>query len=375
MTRKFVYAVLLGCMVFVLTACSSSNNADTEQGVSSGGASFDDSDATMFFYNWYGVAADEGYYFLSDNCYLKYYDIATGTSAYLCSKAGCEHDDTECDAFISYDMGPVLLYHGGYVYGMLFEDEVDAYLWRMSADGSTKELEYKKLYTSPADEYGDAIIYDPEICICDGDIYYYTRSEAEPNLYKVALDSSGPGSEVVFSATGDRAELYRLKQNGDFIFFQSGNFVDDDYIDIDGGIYAYNAKTGEVTLVKKDAISDYCVQNGMLYYNMNGTIYAMSLTDGMEQKIVKADSDNPYIDVIGDVLYTWDDDDRILCAYDLEGNLIASQCAADWGVMSFYWGDDRYFMGMELSSDGATNTMALLNLSDFLAGSGEWMKI
>ncbi len=60
----------------------------------------------------------DGYY--TGTCSLRYYDVKTDTSFYLCDQPGCSHQDETCRAWMGGYMSSIVAYHGK-VYAIVHE--------------------------------------------------------------------------------------------------------------------------------------------------------------------------------------------------------------------------------------------------------------
>ena len=82
--------------------------------------------------------SDEGYYYY-DGHSLHFMDTQNGISVILCHKAGCKHDDYDCDAFIENPR--LTFYSDGYIYynKLVREDPYSIHLFRRKADGTAEE--------------------------------------------------------------------------------------------------------------------------------------------------------------------------------------------------------------------------------------------
>ena len=111
-----------------------------------------------------GAISDTGYYYLNQGL-LHYVDFQNGVNVCLCSKAGCTHDDSECEAEIMLDLGGVfstMFFWNGGIYFTTF-GEYGWGLYRRNADG-TGESKVATLCEKYMKE-------DPEIEV---DAYFFT---------------------------------------------------------------------------------------------------------------------------------------------------------------------------------------------------------
>lgn len=412
MRMKYFGIVTLLCAALLLTACDTQREGEQEtlgteeteqdrdgQSVTddNGGASElreemleleEDSlsynaetDGQPFFRGTSMTRSEHGYYFWEDSSLgrMMFWDSVSGQTVPLCNRPDCKHSSEECNAWfngssflgIQYDRSFLQFYEGNlYVIGLDEEDYVN--LYRVAEDGSSCE-KYMELYK--ADLSADSVegtgesaveYASPYVCIHRGYVYFSDHKESSPKIRRMKL--GGDEAEIVYETAGVRPNLYRLEAYGSYIFFQAGNFTDDTCLDVDGGIYAYNIETGEVCLVKKDAISTYIVQGSDIYYSDVGAIRRYSLTDGEDVQV--ASYGNWYMDFYGDetYLYIWDSDAEILKVYDYEGSAVATVPVE--GSVFLYGGDGTYIF-----RDGSLNgeeTRLVLKTADIAQGHIEW---
>lgn len=248
--------------------------------------------SSYFKWNTLGLSQEGCYYF--DSNILKYIDFATKKSVYLCNQPDCDHlTEQNCNAnYRDYKgvwfQSNMLQYYNGYIYmlGNKVEDSTEhVMLYKVSKDGSSRE-EYMELFRTEQNisigENGTTSIsgIPAKAIIHRGYVYYYIYNEETMKIRRIKLGDNK--SEVIYSTSGERGTIYRLRAYGDYVFFQSGNFLDETLVDINAGIFAYNIHTGDVKLVKHDAVREYCVVGNKLYYYSSGQELRMLSLDTQE---------------------------------------------------------------------------------------------
>ncbi len=235
-----------------------------------------------------------------------------------------------------------VFYNDGNLYTVARDAENYACLYRIAADGTARE-KYMRLFradlspsenasgeeTNVVEEWSE-----PYICIHRGYVYYIDNRENPVKLRRMKL--GGSEAEMVWEMQGERSNIYRMRAYGDYLFFQAGNFTDEDYLEIDGGIFAYNVETGRTQMVKKDAISCYSVAGSDLYYMENNeTLHRYSLESQKDAVVMEnlSDDGNAWTDVFADEQYIYRVTDGKTAVYDLEGELV---CSLDDEIMDFY---------------------------------------
>ena len=82
--------------------------------------------------------SDVGYYY-QDSGLLTFLDTENGISVVLCHKAGCKHDDYNCEAYTPNVR--MMFYSDGYIYydKLVREDPYSVHIFRRKADGTAEE--------------------------------------------------------------------------------------------------------------------------------------------------------------------------------------------------------------------------------------------
>lgn len=234
----------------------------------------------------------EGYYsFEQNDSYfsLKYYDYASEASICVCGKANCMHTDETCNAYFSRNIYPVsvMWIYNGSLY-MPYCDGEYYNIMKISADGSTREksctIERIAAETSETENGTMMQSLYPTIMIHRGYAYYSTYYPGCESciLGRVKLDANEEPEEL-YKVDGAGADIYRMKPYGDYLFFQAGNYAENN-IDFNGGLKFYNVVTGEIDDISDDIITDYVVaRDGSVYYEReSGVVYKYN-DDGNEE--------------------------------------------------------------------------------------------
>ncbi|MCI8781062.1 MAG: DUF5050 domain-containing protein [Lachnospiraceae bacterium] len=327
-------------------------------------------------YLWTSVArAENGYYIWGkDFGYgrLMYFDTASQSYIPLCNKPNCAHNSKGCNAFFNSNgeeeiayIRSYIQYYDGCVYVVGHDGEGYVYLYKVSPDGSTCE-KYMTLYKadlSSTKAEGENVkeFSEPEVCIHRGYIYFLIGEESGLKLRRIKL--GGEDVEIVFENAGSRPSLYRMQAYGDYLFFQSGNFIDDDYIDIEAGIFALNVNTAKVQLVKKDAVSAYAVSDGDLYYATVNGINRYSLKEQKDAAVVDTGARGD-IAVHGKTIYFYRKDTYTLSQYDSEGKLLNEVMDVDFSPCRM--GDEDYFFAL------GSGKIGILSVKGLSEGAAKW---
>ncbi len=325
-----------------------------------------DTDAQPWF-AWTSVTSSENGYYLwgPGQGLMMFYDPAAGRLIPLCNRPDCLHNNSECNAFFNafrsdgdqYARSYVQFYEGNlYVIALDEEDYVN--LYKVSPDGSSCE-KYMQLYRADLSRVtdGDSVSTEfrsPYVCIHRGYVYFIINDEKQFKIRRIKLGTSDV--EIIYEQPGERGNIYRMEAYGDYLFFQAGNFINEEYVEIEGGIYAYNIETGSIQLVKKDAIRTYIIADGVIYYSRDMDIYAFSLDSQEDNIVIKGAADMD--DFSADESYIYILKEEALNVYNHKGELI-NQVEDDISGWSYgdgeylfaekYEGQERYILTMKVS--------------------------
>lgn len=192
--------------------------------------------------------SDDGlYYMKADRLY--FFDANTQKSAVVCSKANCNHDSEDCNAYI--EGANMFMYYDGYVYVSSFVVDVNSdngeveYNGGVSLDGISSDGS-KRVNIYSADS--GAVL---SVKAIDGDIYFtaykfrnekdFTDPIHDNYLYKYDLrwnkstclyehnaDSEGEDSSALEIADGDSKDIYILHS----WCTDNSNLESDSYVDL-----------------------------------------------------------------------------------------------------------------------------------------------
>lgn len=300
---------------------------------------------------WYlwGRAAesDRGLYYVK-NLFLYFFDMQTGTSVPVCNRPDCSHTDFNCNASLTENMmGSALCYydHSVYVCGM---DDSYMCLYRFAADGSGRQKVMKLYRYTPEDRNtasGDNPVWAPNFILHRGYVYYYWREDETGSLYRQKIGSDT--AETLYSPGGERPQVYRLEGIGRYIFFQAGNFLNDDGSELAISLMAYDTDTESVETVLSDVYNSYIVAGTELYYRKSGEIYHYSLKDGTGGPLMQI-SDSADFSADADRIYVGDSLAGSFAVYDTSGKFLGKAGAGD--SVTLYMGHNGRIFSME--SDG-----------------------
>lgn len=283
--RKISF-LIVSILFTVLAACK--ENEHTEIGENSNNASISvEADFVMGTDDQpdcdeYMAYTENGYYFLVatssangelSGWMLNYYDYESNKQVPVCGKADCNHDNESCNAYFDRETYPLnnIWYYNEKIYVFCIQKDYCA-IESVSKDGAERSMSctlYRTNVESETDEGGMVFTttYYPEVMLHRGYAYFstYYPGNKECGLYRVELDSS-ENAEQLCVQKGDYPILYRLKGYGDNVFFQKGNFIDEEGTKVDINLYAWNLEAETVKEVAQNIVRDYTVGTDCIYY-------------------------------------------------------------------------------------------------------------
>ena len=253
-----------------------------------------------------GAISDTGYYYLNQGL-LHYVDFQNGVNVCLCSKAGCAHDDSECEAEIILDLGGVfstMFFWNGGIYFTTF-GEYGWGLYRRNADG-TGESKVASLCEKYMKE-------DPEIevdayffTVAGNYVYYFAGIQAVVKEGNVSTSQTvlqallrvdlRTGKEEIVVENRDYQQNKRL--NPIAVRNDSAIYAVISYPDVEYGaenydelrlqspvqILQWSAETGESKVLlertQKELGSSITYQGGKFYCRPVGGVYSLDLETG-----------------------------------------------------------------------------------------------
>ena len=276
---KQILLLVLAAMVF-LTACSDSLEAAEfiEVNTSQDSPSYvEGEDFQQNWNSWGSCEADlttmieTGYYFYDyyGSRMLYFHDFATNTTVPLCNLPNCEHNDQECNAYLSV-LPTYLQYYDGNLYAI----SSDTSVYRISSDGATVGKVGGVLSIN-----GGAF----ECVVHRGYVYcaVYTNaaSKRTPEVYRLCL-SGGEEAELVASFDPCFGGACYLNAYGNYVYIQVRHYEDEDGNGYNGDLYRYSIHTGETELVLDNLRRDFVVDAQYVYYDNDTQVAAYDLETG-----------------------------------------------------------------------------------------------
>ena len=338
MKRKevnFVNGAKFLCMLtaglFLLSACGNTKQKDTNDVA----APMEVNTIASDFEYRHIAESENGYYFwerMNADQYdtrLMFMDKESGRVVPLCNRPDCGHEGRECNAYFSgLNIGAdgidkqYLQYYEGSLYAVGLSADDYVVLFRIKADGSEWEI-VTKLYRT--DYAATGHWHSPELLIEEGYVYFVDWKQKIKKLERIPI--GGGASEVVFEGDSDALEvqIFRMKSNEGFLYFQVLNFSDNIYENAVGGLYCCNTETGQCSLVKEGLSGPYSVCNGFVYYGNQEGLCRYSVQDQTAEILVGQTMNVPNITLTKDYIILCDQmADYGLTLYDYDGMKITT---------------------------------------------------
>lgn len=310
----------------------------------------------------HGIAkAEGGYYFLqmkSKGMCLYFYDESVQRSIAVCSKAECNHDNVQCNAFFltsEYLSSPIHYYQGN-IYLVKVKNGMGV-LTKIQPDGNERE-EICELFPNANVTSVSMVFHDNAAYVYDHTGHAGSEQEQDETIKKVELDTKK--SEDIYTYRGTGSAISGARSFGNKLFFKVRTYeINKDTLkqSFQYQLYAYDYDTGTVqTVAEGKNISDYYVdlQNNILYYYVIGEGLYQCRLDSSEQKLIyKADAtiavaslsfDGRYLYMgnggIGSATDAKSAIDRVVYVLDTDGNVCNKINMQS--NMKLYYGDADY---------------------------------
>jgi hypothetical protein len=224
--RKQIYVLLLAILM-CLTGCSIGKKQNSEK------KDYEYSDYELNneepqFYMNESAATESGYYYIASSPvnsksakFLYYFDMVNKNSIPLCTKANCEHNDKNCDAYIS----------DKYLCNAIWYYNQRLYMIERTADKDTL-VSYDKMGRDKKDVTTLSVngltlnSTDNSQCVSHGKLYYTTRNEKIFYLYEVSLDgTTDPKLLKEYTSEYEIWERLALFSIDDKVYIEHGSAV------------------------------------------------------------------------------------------------------------------------------------------------------
>lgn len=269
-----------------------------------------DLDVSQSYFAGHNVAKGEsGYYFINaikKNIY--YFDASTRQTIPLCGKAECNHNNSQCMAYVDGTLSEMFIfYNGGRLYWLVNEGG-KRILMQCEKDGSNHER------VAPICIYDDDTTFE---CIFVNGYIYFTENggntitDEAKNVKLKRMSLNDKKIEDVYAYTGKGAVIQGLKGYSDDVYSyvtvveETGNEI---FKRSGKGLYVSSVKDNKTEKVVDENVADFCLdtKNKCLYYYVySDGLYKVK--DNNKEKIVKATEQTGFCSLTFDGNYVYMD--------------------------------------------------------------------
>lgn len=326
------------------------------------------------------ILNEYGYYYFKQDIktagnILMFWDKSSKIETPLCNNPDCKHNGEQCNAYFSQGgyqkesyFGYKLWYYDHAIYHLGCDEEDNVNIYRVAEDGSSREVAacLYKVDSTVIEEDGASITMTwPGVCIHRGFIYYVNYDETILKIRKVDLETLE--EKVIYEHNMGRGDLYRLKGYGDYIFFEGGYFVDDDYTQYKGDLMFYNTKTGQIQTVVEAVTGPYAVYADNIFYSDDSSIRKFDLITEEDSLLIQNDEAYVNFSIDENGLYVFEDELSCLNVYSLDGKLMKT-IETDKNLI-FLGGDQDYLLARE------DERIVYISKQNILADGTDWNTI
>ena len=305
------------------------------------------------------AAAEDGYYYITDEDMLVYVDMDSKEEVPVCARPDCAHNSTDCDACLRGCVIYSIYYYNGRLYYMPIENGM-AKLCSAAPDGGSREIIGELL---PCDDSSSI-----HLGFLGDYVYAYDKgthlgSDVEYTEQIIELSLKNGSRNVVYEVTGKSISVANVKGFGDKVMFTVIESNKDDKGSIrvkSRGIFGYSQSSKNVSQISTEEVNDY-------YFNDNGdTFYYYVKSDiNAEQTelIFKADKYCDFCNVSSDGKYIYlnnglycnyfhsiiGNEEKKYVVLDKDGKLINEIPCPE--ALDMLFGDERYLFCINMGED------------------------
>lgn len=223
---------------------------------------------------------------------IKFFDSALKESIPICSKADCNHDDSNCNAFFSsseYLCSSIFFYKNN-IYTFSLKNGM-ACLCKVSADGSSRE-EIAEIM--PNENVSSLFVFFHDDCAYIFDNKGGTLLDEEHTEAIVKVNLKTKEVQNVFEYTGLKCAITNGRINGSKLFFSMYKYErNENSVKTEGmGIYVLDMNTNESGLIYQGDVTSYALNNEeqVIYFIKPGQgLYKMDIASKEESLVYAAD--------------------------------------------------------------------------------------
>lgn len=290
--NRRMFAGMFICLLLIVSmvSCKSYVEYDGDENYAYGDYEFNNEES-QFYMAENTAAAENGYYYISNSPvnkenydFIYFYDMKNQTSLPLCSKLNCEHDDENCDAYITDNecVGNGIWYYKERLYMVERTAEKDL-LVSYDKNGRDKKKQAELSVGGGTVRTGSKVT--------GGKLYYHISDGDRFIVYSVSLTEKEAPEQIMEYELNYK---YRVKlnlyatDNGLYMQFMGADDIDSqeyiyDYYDIASGELknCYNSKENELDVrgkieSKSDVDNIFYEDNSVYFVSVDGAEFIIN---------------------------------------------------------------------------------------------------
>lgn len=311
------------------------------------------------------AAAENGYYYITDENMLVYFDMDGKEAVPVCARPECTHDSTDCDACLNNCVIYNIYYYNGNLYYMPIENGM-AKLCRMDSSGSSRQILGDLLPCENSSSIHLGFLGDYVYAYDSGS---HLGKDTEYTEQIIELSLKNGSRNVIYEVTGKSIAVKNVKGFGDKVMFTviESNKDDEGIIRAKSrGLFAYSQSEKNVSQISAEDINDYYFNNtgDTFYYYVNGQgLYKSDINSEQTELTFKADKYCDMCNVSSDGKYIYLNNETY-CVYlhnvigneskkyvvlDMDGNVVNEIPSPE--ALEMIFGDERYLFCMNIGED------------------------
>ena len=342
----------------------------------------------------HNFAKGEGGYYYMDNgdSYLMFFDEETQESYPLCALPNCQHNTTDCNAYVGTQKGTGYLMQTVYYYkDSLYLLNSEGFLVRFSPDGAQREKIVQVYQYGQGDTGTNLVFHNDYVYVYNMNQHLGMEEEYAETITRYSLD--GKEQAVVAQYTGESCAIMQAKCYGNQLFFiisdvQKQNVNDKVVLNqAYKGLYVYRTDTMEAGRVLEQEVTGYCIDentNKLFYFVKEKGLYSYDINTKEQKLLVEADEKNQMPEISFDGQYVYMDNsawasiskrmgkevEKQCFVIDTNGNMI--QQISGEKTQRIYFGDGNYLFAKTVIQkiSGGNSEYSYINKS--LPGEWEW---
>lgn len=349
--------IFLAVILLSFASCSLKTPLNINVNVEQNSISYVENEDFQYFYGSYYnsipkfAKVDMGYYFVTD-FKLFYFDTVTKQAYPVCNKANCDHNDSDCNAYLSisnFGLVSSIAYYDNNIYILGFERDSALrqhnYIYQISLE------DYKQRKAAYLFDSGSSL--SVTYLIHRGYVYFTydggEMKETTATLYRVKLgDTNKKAPEKIYEVSGIGVYITGFNAYGNNVFFKTASYKDEQGNGYKNVANCIDIHTLDSKMITETEYSCFA-ENGKVYYEPDEkTVMKIDVETGEETLFcniegpcyISADSDYIYLDNRQSMYIDENVAERRISVYDKNGNYLTEIIPKNLYDECFFGGDD-----------------------------------